>query len=1188
MALDFGNKVENGGIPPNGVLPASEFNQLVEQVNKNEEDIQELSTPKSAYGSYLDTTTDNPPLTEEEWVASLHGEDGVDLGQVAIADDLMTNDGTKVLSAKQGYVLNNRIDSLTFPIVDDLTTGGTTSALSAEQGKVLGNRTQALYSTKSYDSSDLEDGRIWDLKNNDTISDNMGYGADFGCMYLSVKAGDSVTVAAAGGRAARAWGVTDIERYKIDVADSGESTISNPITLNIDEDGFVFINCAQSSYASFSVVHSYNKTLEDINALEEQVSELEERVDALEEGGYETVTCEWETDHSYNTIDYHTEGESGQKSTLSSTSFDCLFVDLTQDFKSIHFTCRGYGYAGSPYYACTWYLLDADDDIVSIETDYSNVADVTLTLEEVRGMGAVGLYLNNYKSWSSGGVDNPSCVITKIKGSDSGGGGEAECVISETTSWAQKRYFNTSGKSVGSNIADSVTQSNDYICAFVDLTKGFNKISFHCHTAWSGAAPYYFVGSDRKIIEIASTGEYDKTYTNDNIPSGAVGLYINHNAVVYSSEEPYCIVERSVSDTFDNTKSLKGKKVLMFGDSITWFKDRPLGKRYSDYFAEKTGATVYNVGVSGSHLNTSNSDPSSSNSGGYNVVEMVYAWLTGDFTNPDYAVVHDDNFAEQVALLKTIREVDIVTILAGTNDWGDSNIGEPSDADATSFYDNNDDPQNPRAGTTPRNFYSSIKYIVQGILSIYPQTKIYFFTPPVRWIKVNDEFTDDHWCDSHDSSNHVKLSELCEGIASAASYMHVPCCDVYNGMGWTKFNWLDIAPDGTHPLNGMEALGHKVAGFVTSHGNFTFDRMGQEKLVSGTNIKTVNNQSLLGSGNITIQGGSGSAVQSDWNQSDSTADDYIKNKPTIPAAQVQSNWNESDNTSKAYIQNKPTIPTVPTNVSAFTNDAGYLTQHQSIKTVNNESMVGSGNLNLLPTDVFNNFCPIIEDTRSSNVGTITGVAPFATLASGQIILLHLAYGTTNGTKLKLTLSDGTDTAAINVMYSNLQAYTVLSQIGGLNTTAGMYLHLIYNGTDWIAIGFGDGNTQYAVITQALISAGTNTTSKTISAKIFHDNAYIVEETYSSGSLKANKMYDFGTVSSLTIPSLDATNDLVSNALNFYALRFIAGADDLNITFPTGVVVDDTPTINTGDYVEIMINKYGNNFYASIKVWQAPS
>ena len=54
----------------------------------------------------------------------------------------------------------------------------------------------------------------------------------------------------------------------------------------------------------------------------------------------------------------------------------------------------------------------------------------------------------------------------------------------------------------------------------------------------------------------------------------------------------------------------------------------------------------------------------------------------------------------------------------------------------------------------------------------------------------------------------------------------------------------------------------------------------QDTLVSGTNIKTVNNESLLGSGNITIQGGGGQQQQADWSQSDSSAVDYIKNKPT--------------------------------------------------------------------------------------------------------------------------------------------------------------------------------------------------------------------------------------------------------------------------------------------------------------------
>lgn len=64
----------------------------------------------------------------------------------------------------------------------------------------------------------------------------------------------------------------------------------------------------------------------------------------------------------------------------------------------------------------------------------------------------------------------------------------------------------------------------------------------------------------------------------------------------------------------------------------------------------------------------------------------------------------------------------------------------------------------------------------------------------------------------------------------------------------------------------------------------------------------------------------------------------LTNKPTIPAAQVQSDWNATSG--MGVILNKPAIPTVPTNVSAFTNDAGYLTQHQSLSGYATEQWVG--------------------------------------------------------------------------------------------------------------------------------------------------------------------------------------------------------------------------------------------------------
>ena len=100
----------------------------------------------------------------------------------------------------------------------------------------------------------------------------------------------------------------------------------------------------------------------------------------------------------------------------------------------------------------------------------------------------------------------------------------------------------------------------------------------------------------------------------------------------------------------------------------------------------------------------------------------------------------------------------------------------------------------------------------------------------------------------------------------------------------------------------------------------------------------------------------------------------LSNKPTIPTALSElssdeshrvvtdiekSTWNNKSSFSGNYndLSNKPTIPTVPTNVSAFINDAGYLTEHQdlsgkqdklvsgqNIKTINNKSLLGSGNL----------------------------------------------------------------------------------------------------------------------------------------------------------------------------------------------------------------------------------------------------
>lgn len=55
----------------------------------------------------------------------------------------------------------------------------------------------------------------------------------------------------------------------------------------------------------------------------------------------------------------------------------------------------------------------------------------------------------------------------------------------------------------------------------------------------------------------------------------------------------------------------------------------------------------------------------------------------------------------------------------------------------------------------------------------------------------------------------------------------------------------------------------------------------QATLVSGTNIKTINGTSILGSGDITISGSEENSTQPDWNETDTTSPAYIANKPNI-------------------------------------------------------------------------------------------------------------------------------------------------------------------------------------------------------------------------------------------------------------------------------------------------------------------
>ena len=87
-------------------------------------------------------------------------------------------------------------------------------------------------------------------------------------------------------------------------------------------------------------------------------------------------------------------------------------------------------------------------------------------------------------------------------------------------------------------------------------------------------------------------------------------------------------------------------------------------------------------------------------------------------------------------------------------------------------------------------------------------------------------------------------------------------------------------------------------------------------------LKTINGESIVGTGNIEISGFSGS-----YND--------LTDKPNFSTVATTGSYND--------LTNKPTIPT---KTSELTNDSGFLTEHQPLKTINGESLVGTGNIEI--------------------------------------------------------------------------------------------------------------------------------------------------------------------------------------------------------------------------------------------------
>lgn len=109
----------------------------------------------------------------------------------------------------------------------------------------------------------------------------------------------------------------------------------------------------------------------------------------------------------------------------------------------------------------------------------------------------------------------------------------------------------------------------------------------------------------------------------------------------------------------------------------------------------------------------------------------------------------------------------------------------------------------------------------------------------------------------------------------------------------------------------------------------------QDELVSGSNIKTINNNSILGNGNLTITGteytaGDGIDITNNIITNTITSYDNLTDLPTIPE-KVSDLTNDLDFVSEndlsevAFTGSYASLSNTPENLSEFTNDEGFIT-----------------------------------------------------------------------------------------------------------------------------------------------------------------------------------------------------------------------------------------------------------------------
>lgn len=356
------------------------------------------------------------------------------------------------------------------------------------------------------------------------------------------------------------------------------------------------------------------------------------------------------------------------------------------------------------------------------------------------------------------------------------------------------------GSVATSHIADAaVTRaklSNDFAYAgAIGTGHDANTITangLYLATAQIANAPVGSTAAGYLTVENHNGGSYViQTWRNLTNPSISWVRYIRPAQSVYGSW---------ISTNAATASSpFAGKKIVMFGDSITEFGDYPAR------VATRIGATVTNMGFGGCRMAYHTGDPNSAYYEKMSMFNLARYINTGNYSeliaaaDSLFAASGDDNRPQAVALSAIDwSTIDYITVAFGTNDFrGGVPLGAVSDSGGTSIR-------------------GAINYTVEKILSVYPHLKLAFITPPWRARQATGDGLES---DANSNGNGVYLIEYADAIIDQAAKNHLPALDLYRHSGINKWNEATMLDDGLHPKSpaGYQLIADKVASFIASN-----------------------------------------------------------------------------------------------------------------------------------------------------------------------------------------------------------------------------------------------------------------------------------------------------------------------------------------------------------------------------------